>query len=313
MRIEEPSSERWVGQSPALLNAYRAAADAAATRAHVLLVGERGVGKQLLARVIHETSAASGAPFVGLNCGALESALATELFGQQQPGSDAAPVLGQLERAGAGTVYLDEVERVGAGLQSRLGDALVRGEFTPLGGAQARPLAARIMAGVSVDPRKEPNRLLPDLVRSFGVEIYVPPLRDRPDDVPLLTAWFAAHFARVHNKLIRAIAHDAMRALQQHDWPGNVRELRAVLERAVIAAREDVLQLRDLPDELVGRRQDVEVAELGDVTLAAVERRHIRRILQHTGGRLSEAAQLLGIHRNTLRRKLEEYDITITE
>lgn len=303
-----PAPERWVGQSPALQAAHRAAADAARTHAHVLLVGERGAGKQLLARLIHEQSARAEQPFQVLHCAAMESALAAELFGQEA-GPGALPVNAQLERVGAGAVYLDELESAAAGVQSRLADALSQGEYTPLGSVQRLTLKARVMAGLHADPRKEEARFRPELLQSFGVQIYVPPLRDRLEDIPLLASWFAGRFAAAHGKRVRGLAADVLAALEQYDWPSNVRELRSVMERAVVTASEEVLTLRDLPPEVVGRPQNMEVAELGDVTLATVERRHIRRIMQLTGGRLSETAQLLGIHRNTLRRKLEEYGI----
>ena len=306
--------ERWVGRSPTLLGAYRAAAAAAATPSHVLFIGERGVGKRLLARLTHAHSGMSADPFVVLHCGVLESALATELFGQEVPGSNSAPVLSHFERVGHGTLYLDELEQAASGLQARIADALITREFTPLGSMRSRLLKTRVMAGVHIDPHKHEERFRPALLLAFGVQIFVPPLRERADDVPLLAAWFAAAQARQHGKPIRGISSEEMRALEQYDWPGNVRELRSVIERAVIAAREDVIGLHHLPTELLGGQTDnIEIAELGDVTLASIERRHIRRILQFTGGRLSETAQLLGIHRNTLRRKLEEYDIKTTD
>ena len=308
MLVTEPY--QWIGQSRQVQAALAAAMEASGGEAGVLIVGERGTGKELLARIIHESSPRSAQPFVALNCGALGDKLGAELFGHavEAAAEHVGPAIGMLERAAGGTLLLDEVTRMSEGLQARLADALNRGEYHRLGSITALPLQVRVIAASHVDVRveREQGRFREDLLYSFGVQIYVPPLRQRPDDVPLL----ARHFLeRVGGMRAQGITEEALAVMRRYDWPGNVRQLRNAVERALVASRGAPIAVSHLPAEVTGRDEVLDLAEHEDLTIAALERRHIRHVLQLTGGKLSEAAELLGIHRNTLRRKLEEYGI----
>lgn len=306
--ITEPNS--WIGQNRQVRAALTLALEAARGESAVLLIGERGTGKELLARILHNASARAGQPFVGLNCCALGDRLGAELFGHEiEAAADhVGPTVGVLERAAGGTLLLDEVTRLSQGLQARLADALSRGVYQRLGSISEHPLQTRVIAASHVDVRveREQGRLREDLLYSFGVQIYLPPLRQRPDDVPLLARHFLAQLTGMRAE---GFTDEALAAMRKYDWPGNVRQLRNAVERAYAAARGAAIGIAHLPAEVIGRDEVLDIAEHEDLTIAALERRHIRHVLQLRGGKLSEAAELLGIHRNTLRRKLEEYGI----
>jgi len=307
--VTEPN--QWIGQSRHVQAAFAAATEAARGAAAVLIVGERGVGKELLARIIHQASARAADAFVTLNCGALGDRVGAELFGHavEAAAGHVGPSVGLLERTGRGTLLLDEVTRMSAGLQARLADALNRGVYQRLGSIDEQPLNARVMAASHIDVRteREQGRFREDLLYSFGVQIYIPPLRQRPDDIPLLARFFLDCVAGMKSP---GITDEALAVMRRYDWPGNVRQLRNAMERAWAASRSGPITPAHLPAEVTGRDEVMDIAEHEDLTIAALERRHIRHVLQLTGGKLSEAAELLGIHRNTLRRKLEEYGIS---
>lgn len=313
-RVQSAPHE-WIGSSAAMLDVFRLGARAALSEAHVLIVGEAGVGKRLLARVIHEHSGRARSPFVGISCVALESRLlAVELFGQDDAsGAHTGAVAGQAARAAGGTLFLDDVAALRPPLQQRLAKALRERVYAPLGSFQQRPFEARVIATGRSDLRAaaEAGEFDADLLYEFGVEIAIPPLRRRTEDIPVLAAYFLSHFARHYGKVaLRGFAADALEALERYDWPGNVQQLRNVVERAVAASSNAAIHVQDLAPEVTGTRQQLQDADAGSVALEAVERRHIRQIWRITGGHLSETADLLGIHRNTLRRKLEQYGIT---
>jgi len=306
--ITEPNS--WIGQNRQIRAALTTAMEAARGEGTVLLIGERGTGKELLARILHDASARAAQSFVALNCGALGDRLGAELFGHEieAAAEHVGPAVGMLERVTGGTLLLDEVTRMSQGLQARLADALSRGVYQRLGSISEQPLRVRVIGASHVDVRveREQGRLREDLLYSFGVQIYLPPLRQRPDDVPLLARHFLERLAGIRAE---GFTDDALAVMRKYDWPGNVRQLRNAVERAFAAAGGGVIGVAHLPAEVTGRDEVLDIAEHEDLTIAALERRHIRHVLQLTGGKLSEAAELLGIHRNTLRRKLEEYGI----
>lgn len=306
--VSRTDAYEWVGSSPAMLDTFRLAAQAAAGAMHVLLVGENGVGKGLLARIIHEQGMRTGAPFVSMNCAALESTtLARELFGS---GSDA--VAGQLARAGQGTVFLDEITAAPLPLQARLAGVLRDQAFTPVGAIETMRCEARVITASNIPVRSAiaAGELRQDLVYEFGTEIVIPPLRRRTEDITLLASYFLEKFASRSGKAVHGFDAEALDLLEKYDWPGNARQLRMTIERAVVACTGRAIHAEHLPGELTGAPEQLQEADAGSITLEAVERRHIRQIWRITGGHLSETANLLGIHRNTLRRKLEQYGIT---
>jgi DNA-binding NtrC family response regulator len=300
VRPEDPSGPRtdlpMVGTSPAMLDVYKVIAQVAPTPATVLLQGDSGTGKELIARTIHARSGRSG-PFVGLSCGALpEEPLLARLFGTEgHPGV--------LVDAVGGTLFLDDIDELPARGQGLLLRALEERaqrrsthEDVRVITATAQDLHASAAAG----------RFREELLfRLQVVTLAVPPLSARAEDVPLLVDHFLAHFASLLNRPVPTLAPEARHALLAYDWPGNVRELAQTLERAVLLARGGVVLRADLPST-VGAAGHAGSATHGlDTdwpTLAVLDRRYIDRVLQHTGGNKTRAAEVLGIDRRTLSR-----------
>ncbi|MFL6333523.1 MAG: sigma 54-interacting transcriptional regulator [Pyrinomonadaceae bacterium] len=242
---------RMVGQSQALKYVLFKAEQVASTDAPVLILGEKGVGKEHVARVVHAASGRKDCPFVKLNCAALPAHLVeAELFGRE-PGAFAdmrASRTGRLELSRQGTLFLDEVEKLPAALQPRLLRVMESGEFERQGGARTFKVNVRVISATSLDLKTEVERghFRADLWHRLNVyPITIPPLRRRQEDIPLLVDFFVNRFNRQAGKSVRFVPPDALRALRDYDWPGNVRELAQVIERAVIAARGTELCLAE--------------------------------------------------------------------
>jgi DNA-binding NtrC family response regulator len=278
----------WIGTSPASAALMNAAIRAARLDSNLLVTGERGTGRRLLARIIHANSPRHTAPFVELELTA-------------NAVSDAIATIDCYEHAGRGAVYVDRIESRSADVQKRLAHAF----------ALKSPVRPRLIASATHDLRAELNegRLDERLFYLFGAQLEVPPLRHRAADIPLLVDHFLVQFANDAHGIGRgrSFSADAMALLERHDWPGNVRELRGAVERALTTSTARVIEPEDLPSEIALRLQPMPEEEA--MTLDAVERQHIQRVLRLTGGRLTRAAEMLGIHRNTLRRKLDQYEI----
>jgi NtrC-family two-component system response regulator AlgB len=305
----------WIGRSAHSRALLSAAAQVASSEAHVLLLGERGTGKGLLARLIHARSHRAGRTFLTVQCAALDRvALTAELFGSELSGQQGwrAPATGQLERAADGVLYLEEISALNPALQARLGRAMSERSFERLGSLERVPLRARIMAGAGIDVRRAlaEGQFDERLFYEFGACLELAPLRHRTDDILPLASHFLEHYAGIHERRISGFSAAALDLLVKQEWPGNVRQLRHVVERAVVSAGGPIIDVADLATEITGWRDELPPADREDHSLAAVERRHIRRVLQMTGGRITEAADILGIHRNTLRRKMEQYGLT---
>jgi DNA-binding NtrC family response regulator len=305
-----------VGQSPAMLEVYKLSARVAASSATVLIQGESGTGKEVVARAIHANGAKAAGPFVAVNCAAIpENLLESELFGHEKGAFTGAVTrkIGRFEQAAGGTLFLDEIADMGLALQSKILRAVQEREIERLGGAGSIPVEVRLIAATNRDLRQAiaQGRFREDLYyRLAVVTIQLPTLANRGEDLVLLTAYYARLFAERYGKRLRAISDRALELLRHHAWVGNVRELRNVVERAVIVATDDTLRAEHLPEELRGEDTSHADGPQGTMlTLAELEARHIARVLAHTDGQIGAAAELLGIHRNTLTRKMKEYGL----
>ena len=305
-----------VGQSPAMLEVYKLLARVAGSTATVLVTGESGTGKEVVARAIHLNGPNARGAFVAVNCAAIpENLLESELFGHEKGAFTGAIMrkIGRFEQAAGGTLFLDEIADMSLALQAKILRAVQEREIERVGGGDTIPVDVRLIAATNRDLKEaiKQGRFREDLYyRLAVVTIRLPRLAERGDDLVLLTAYFVRHFAERYGKQIRAISDRALDALRGHAWVGNVRELRNVIERAVIVATGDTVRAEHLPEELRG--EEVVRADRpqgGLLTLAEIEARHIARVLAHTHGQIGTAADILGIHRNTLTRKMKEYGL----
>ena len=309
-----------VAKSAGMRQALQMATTAAPTRATVLLLGESGTGKELFARAIHDSSDRRLRPFVSLNCAALpEGLVESALFGHEKGAFTGAikRVEGAFERANGGTLLLDEITEMRLDLQAKLLRVLQEQEFVRVGGTTTISVDVRIVATTNrdLDQAVESGAFRRDLYYRLSVlPIPIPPLRDRPDDIPLLAHHFAQRAASDAGREITAIAPDALALLQRYSWPGNVRELQHAVERAVILTTGTVLQgasFDTVRASLAGRATPAaalgeEVVRLSSFNVDAAEAVLIDRALQETGGNRTRAAELLGITDRTLRKKLSQ-------
>ncbi len=300
-----PREQALVGTSPAMLEVYKMVAQVAPTSASVLIVGESGTGKELIARTIHRRSGRAG-PFVALSAAALpEGALITELFGQE---GAAGVRKGMLEDAPGATLFIDEIDALGPKVQAQLLKLIEDRAITREGGTTPVPVDVRLVAATGRDLHEESaaGRFRSDLLfRLQVVTVTVPPLTARREDIPVLVDHFLQHYAAVLGRPVPALAPDARRALLDYDWPGNVRELAQIVERALVLARGGAILKDDLPASVRQHRTHDAPGQGLDTdwpALAVVERRYIDRVLQHTGGNKTRAAEVLGIDRRTLSR-----------
>jgi len=305
-----------VSQGPAMVGVYRTIAHVAPSTATVLVQGESGTGKELVARAIHAHSPRGARPFVAVNCAAIpENLLESELFGHEKGAFTGAVArkIGRFERASCGTLFLDEIGDMSLVLQSKILRAIQEREVERVGGTEAIPVDVRLVAATNRDLKQmiAEGKFREDLYyRLAVVTLQLPRLADRGDDLVLLTAHFLKEFGELYGKPIAAISDRALALLREHTWIGNVRELRNVIERAVLLAEGDVVRSVDLPEDWAGATTRHEMASPGPLaTLQEAERRHIAQVLTHTRGQIGEAAQILGVHRNTLARKIREYQL----
>ena len=307
-----------IGSSPAMLAVFKQVARSAPSDATVLVLGESGTGKELVARTLHERSRRARGPFVAINCAAIpENLLESELFGHEKGAFTGAigRRIGRFERATGGTLFLDEIADMSLALQAKILRALQDRAVERVGGGGATPIDVRLVAATNRDlaAAVREGRFREDLYyRLAVVTLELPPLRDRGGDVDALAEHFAALYAREHSRPVTAIAEETLRAVRAAHWPGNVRQLRNAVERAVVMSDGEVLLPRHLPAELLAAEGIVEPAPRSDApiqTLAEMEKGMIQRALRETGRSYSLAAEMLGIHRNTLRRKIAEYGL----
>jgi len=296
----------------------------AATDATVLILGETGTGKELIARALHSRSNRKQRPLVKVNCGAISSGLVeSELFGHVKGAFTGAidRRVGRFELADGGTIFLDEVGELPMDAQVKLLRVLQEREFEPVGSSRTLRVDVRVIAATNRDVEQAvaEGRFRADLYfRLNVVSVHVPALRARQVDIPLLVTFFVARFAKQFGKRIEAISHDTMRLLTEYRWPGNIRELQNVIERAVVLADGPTLSLG--PDLLPRSGTDA-VSGTGEtprsmdsaMTLEESERRHIVAVLERVGYRIegvNGAADILNLHPNTLRSRLKKLRIS---
>jgi len=304
--------DRITGQAPAFLQVVELARKVAPTDTTVLLRGETGTGKEVFAQAIHRSSARKDHAFVALNCSAFShDLLESELFGHRAGAFTGAmkDKPGLLDEAQGGTLFLDEIGEMPLDLQAKLLRVLETGEFLPVGDTKVRRADVRLLSATNRDLKHdaESGRFRADLYYRLAVfQLYLPPLRERREDIGLLAGHFAAYFSQKMGKKIAELSPETLHCLLAYEWPGNIRELRNVVERAVILASGERIEPSDLPAELQSAPlQNAPARPLSAFSLEAAECLHIQKVLLHTGGNKTEAARLLGIGLTTLYRKIE--------
>lgn len=306
-----------MGGSPAMRELRAFIASVGPTQANVMVLGENGVGKELVARAIHAASRRAGRQFLAVDMGSLpEAMLESELFGHRRGAfTDArGDREGRFQAASGGTMLLDEIGNLALGAQAKLLTALERREVTPLGADRPQAIDVRIVSATNLDERLlyDAQVFRPDLLfRLNTIVIRVPPLRARRADIALLLAHYLDHYACQYQRPRMALAPGAAEALHAHDWPGNVRALRHACERAVILAQADAYRLEDFglfaPAAAVPAVVPPPVA--GALTLDALERDAVGAALAQVQGNISHAARVLGVSRAALYRKLEKHGL----
>jgi DNA-binding NtrC family response regulator len=282
--------------------------------ANVLVTGEHGTGKDVVARYLHAVSGRKDGPFVAINAGGLaDGVFESELFGHVKGAfTDAkADRVGCFELADRGTLFLDEIGNMPAGQQAKLLRVLQTGELHPVGSSKVRVARPRVVSATNIDVQGEVagGRFREDLLyRLNTVELHLPPLRERKEDVPVLAQRFLAQHAQRYGRQLSGFSAAAMQALTEHSWPGNVRELEHLIERAVLLARGTELNVEDL-----ALRSKAAAARLEDMTLEEVERTLVQKALARAKGNVSDAAKALGLSRSAMYRRLEVHGLKANE
>jgi two-component system response regulator HydG len=313
-RRDRGDAVRPIGKSRPFVESLKLAETVGPTDSTVLISGESGTGKEVLARYLHELSTRADGPFVSINCGALpENLLESELFGHVR-GSFTGAVRdkqGMFVAAKGGTFFLDEVGEMSPATQVKLLRVLQEREVIPVGATEAIPVDVRIVAATNRDLDEEIRRggFRSDLFYRLNViTLHLPPLRDRPDDVPLLAAHFLQRFSATRGRQVR-LTPETLEAMQGYDWPGNVRELENALERAAVMTPGEEIEPGALPAKITERAPQplVQASLPPNPTLEIIERAYIHWVLQAEGGNKTRAAEVLGIDPSTLYRKLLRY------
>ncbi len=305
-----------ITQDPRMRRLLDTARQIGPTDCNVLITGESGTGKELLARYVHTSSARAAGRFVGVNCGALqEDLLANELFGHERGAFTGADRMkqGLIEMAEGGTLFLDEIAEMTPAMQVKLLRVIQERELLRVGGIEPIPVNVRLIAATNRDLQEniDSGRFRADLYfRLNVVNLALPPLRERRDDIPLLAFYFLRKFALGMGKPVSDIAPDAMRLLARYDFPGNVRELANLVERGVALARTSLLEASHLPESLRVLNVRVSAPSSGDLsTLEQQEAAYIAQVLEYTGGNRNQAAEILGIDRVSLWRRMKRHGL----
>lgn len=325
--------ENILGNSAAMKRVFETVRQVAPTKANVLIVGDSGTGKELIANAIHNISPRKDKPFIAVHCAALsKSLLESELFGHEKGAFTGAIASkpGRFERADGGTLFLDEVSEIDLDIQVKLLRFLEEWEFERVGGVKTIKVDVRLITATNRDPTKlvEAGRFREDLYYRLNVvTINVPPLREKKEDIPIMVSAFLAEFSLENKKDATSISPDVLEALVAYDWPGNVRELRNVVESLVVLCPGDTIAFGQLPQTVKGTLRGKQVVvpgqEMGEVpgrqivlaagtSLRDAEKRLIQETLRDSDNNISKAARILNISRRTLHRKLHEYNIDLS-
>lgn len=321
--LDLPASEgsmvgasQMISGAEAMLPVFRAMAQVAPSSATVLIQGQTGTGKELVAQAIHFQSPRAARPFVAINCAAIpETLLESELFGHEKGAFTGAIArkIGRFERANGGTLFLDEIGDMSLVLQSKILRAVQELEIERVGGTEPIAVNVRLIAATHRDLKGliAEGLFREDLYyRLAVVTLELPPLAARVGDVLLLAASFLHEFGARYDKEFSGITEEALALLEQHEWTGNIRELRNVIERAALMADSGVLRSEHLPESWRSAiTASPQAAGDGITSLSRLEAAQIQRTLDHTHGHVGEAARILGVHRNTLARKIKEYGL----
>ena len=314
-----------LGQSDAMKEVFARIQKIAQTDVTVLIQGESGTGKELVAREIHCLSPRHKGPFIAVNCAALPEALIeNELFGHEKGAYTGAQTTqkGKFELAHGGTLFLDEIGDMNLSTQSKVLRAIEEKKFQRLGGSEYIKVDVRVIAATNKDLKKmvQEGSFREDLYyRLHVMDIYLPPLRERKEDIPLLARHFTKLFAKKHGRNIKDISDKAIRLLMKQDWPGNVRQLKNLIEKAVILCEGDILDEKDLPLEkpktsfvwsnFLDLHPHLSFREAKKMVIEQFEREFIERKLRECKGNISKAARDLDMHRQSLQHKLKELNI----
>ena len=302
-----------IGRTPPMFEIYKTIAKVADTKSTVLLYGERGTGKELIARSIHYNSLRSDRPFIPVDCGSLvETLIESELFGHVRGSFTGAlsTKKGLFEEADGGTLFLDEISNLSSSMQAKLLRFLQEHEIKRVGGMESIRVDVRVVAATNqqLEPLVKDGKFRVDLYDRLNVvSITLPPLRERKEDIPLLATHFLQKFCEDNHKSISHISPEALQILIEHPWPGNVRELEHTIERAVILSIHPIILLEDLPGKMFKETDKTGILlPEKPLSLKEVEKRYVLKVLEETKGNKRKASEILGIDRTTLYRLLEK-------
>jgi DNA-binding NtrC family response regulator len=311
--IDKYQFKNVIGRTPQMFQVYKTIAKVADTKSTVLLYGERGTGKELVARSIHYNSQRNHRPFIPVDCASLvETLMESELFGHVRGAFTGAhsSKKGLLEEADGGTLFLDEVSNLSLSMQTKLLRFLQEHEIKRVGGVENIKVDVRVIAATNqpLEPLVKNGKFREDLFDRLNVvTITLPPLRERKEDIPLLANYFLQKFSQENHKNLSHISPEVLDILIQYSWPGNVRELEHTIERAVIFSTHPILLNEDIPRKILEEVKGAEIL-LPDklLPLRVVEKRYVEKVLQDTKGNKKKASEILGIDRTTLYRILEK-------
>lgn len=307
-------SSELVGSTPQMHQIFNMIEDVAPSTASILILGETGTGKELVANAIHYQSDRACMPFIALHCAALsEGVLESELFGHEKGAFTGAVQSrkGRFELADGGTLFLDEVGEMSLKVQVKLLRVLEKGEFERVGGEKTIKVDVRLIAATNRDLEKEvaEGRFREDLFYRLNViTVPLPPLRERREDVPLLSNFFIIKYAKKYKKEIEGFAPESMEALCSYHWPGNVRELENVIERSVVLCKKNMITIDHLPKNMVPNKEDISTIKIPlGTSLKEAEKEIIQKTLQMAQGSKKEAAKILGISSRKIEYKVKEW------
>ncbi|MBE0427922.1 MAG: sigma-54-dependent Fis family transcriptional regulator [Nitrospirae bacterium] len=311
--FNEKNKKRITGSTPQMLKVMDTIEAIKDSVSSVLIFGETGTGKELIANALHFTSKRKDGHFVPVNCAAIPRELIeSELFGSEKGAytGSVSKRVGKIEEASGGTLFLDEIGELDLSVQAKLLRVLQESEIERLGSNEKIKVDFRLISSTNRDLEEEveAGKFRKDLFYRINViTLYLPPLRERISDISLLVSEFVKEFCFRENKKILAISNEVMEVFQKHDWPGNIRQLKNVIERAVVLSKEDTITLKELPEDFIQVKEKADI--YSNKTLKDLEKQAIQNILTECEGNKSKSAKMLGISRKAFYKKLKEFHI----